>query len=125
MLQFLNIAFLVLHTSWVLFVCLGWIWKRTRWWHLVAVGLTAVSWFGLGIWHGWGYCLCTDWHWQIRDEMGYPRDHSYIHYLILEITGIHLPPDSADAATGAVFVVASLLTIALNARDFRKRRATK
>src|SRR5262245_19219310 len=59
MLHILNVGFLVLHATWVLFVCLGWIWKRTRRWHLAAVTLTALSWFGLGIWYGWGYCLCT------------------------------------------------------------------
>jgi hypothetical protein len=121
MLQFLNITFLVLHSTWVLFVCFGWIWKRIRLLHLAAVALTALSWFGLGIWYGWGYCLCTDWHWQVRERLGYPYDHSYIHFLIQEVTRIDLPPDWADGMTGAIFVVASVLSIALNARDFRKK----
>ena len=121
MLQFLNIAFVVLHASWVLFVCVGWIWKRTRFWHLIAVVLTAVSWFGLGIWHGWGYCICTDWHWQVRECLGYPYDHSYIHLLILEITGIDVPPAQADMITGVVFSAAALLSISLNVRGFLRR----
>jgi hypothetical protein len=123
MLQFLNIAFLVIHAAWVLFVCVGWIWKRTRLWQLAAVVLTAVSWFGLGIFYGWGYCFCTDWHWRVRERLGYPYDHSYIHLLILEITHIDMSPDSADAVTGAVFIMASLLSVALNARDLTGRWA--
>ena len=122
MLQFLNIIFLVLHASWVLFICVGWIWKRTRSWHLTAVVLTALSWFGLGIMYGWGYCLCTDWHWQIRDRLGYPHAFSYIQWLIVEITGIDLPATQAETITGATFAVAALLSISLNVRDFHRRR---
>jgi hypothetical protein len=125
MLQLLNITFLVVHSAWVVFVCVGWTWKRTRPWHLAAVALTSLSWFGLGIWYGWGYCLCTDWHWQVRERLGYPYDHSYIHFLILEITQVDLPEATAEFVTGAVFVAAALLSIALNAGDFRRRRAAK
>jgi hypothetical protein len=125
MLQFLNIAFLVMHAAWVLFVCGGWIWKRTRPWHLAGVVLTAVSWFGLGIFYGWGYCFCTDWHWRVRERLGYPYDHSYIHLLILEITHIDMSPAMADMLSGAVFVVATVLSVLLNAHDFRGRQALK
>ena len=45
----LDVVFFVFHTSWIAFTCLGWIWRRTRRWHLVAVSLTALSWFGLGL----------------------------------------------------------------------------
>jgi hypothetical protein len=121
MLQLLNIVFLVLHASWVVFVCVGWIWKRTRFWHLLAVVITALSWFGLGIWYGWGYCVCTDWHWQVRDRLGYLPDHSYIHLLILELTGIDVPPAQADLITGITFALAALISVTLNWRDFLRR----
>jgi hypothetical protein len=124
MLQFLNMAFLILHTAWVLFVCTGWIWNRTRFWHLLAVALTAASWFGLGLWYGWGYCLCTDWHWQVRERLGYPEDHSYTHLLMLEITGIDMRPALADMFTAVAFAVATLLSLALNVRDLSRRRPT-
>ena len=125
MLHILNVGFLVFHATWVVFVCLGWIWKRTRRWHLAAVALTALSWFGLGIWYGWGYCICTDWHWQVRERLGYAYDHSYTHLLILEFTGIDLPPVLADVITGTVFVLASLLSLGLNARDLVRQRGIK
>jgi hypothetical protein len=122
MLQFLNILFLAVHTLWILFVCLGWIWQRTRFWHLVAVALTALSWFGLGIWYGWGFCLCTHWHWQVREKLGYQDGSSYTQLLMVELTGLDVPPDLADGITAATFAVAALLSIALNIRDFRNRR---
>jgi hypothetical protein len=41
-------------------------------------------------WYGYGYCL--DWHWRIRELLGYPNDsNSYIYFLILKLTGIHFP----------------------------------
>jgi hypothetical protein len=30
----------------------------------------AVSW-DFWIWYGYGYCLFTDWHWRIRELLGY------------------------------------------------------
>ena len=52
----LNVGFFVFHTAWIVFNCVGWAWRRTRRWHLATVSLTALSWFGLGIRYGWGYC---------------------------------------------------------------------
>src|SRR3712207_2724524 len=121
MLPFLNVFFFVFHTVWVLFVCLGWAWRRARFGHLVAVALTALSWFVLGYRYGWGYCLCTDWHWQVRDKLGYPWDHSYTHLLILGVTGIDTSPLLADALTGGLFAVAAVLSIVLNVRDLLRK----
>src|SRR5262249_8135894 len=64
MLDVLDKAFLVFHTALVLFNMFGWAWRRTRVLHLVTLGATAFSWFVLGAFYGWGYCLCTDWHFQ-------------------------------------------------------------
>lgn len=44
----LNIGF-AFHSPWILFNCVGWIWRKTRLWHLVPVSLTALSWFGLAL----------------------------------------------------------------------------
>ena len=67
----LNVAFFVFHTAWIGFNCIGWAFQRTRRWHLATVAVTAFSWFVLGIRFGWGYCPFTDWHWHIRERLGY------------------------------------------------------
>ena len=77
----LNGLFFVFHTAWIAFNCVGWIWRRTRPWQLATVSLTALSWFGLGVWYGWGYCPCTDWHWQVRARLGHQDPPSYIQLL--------------------------------------------
>lgn len=117
MLQLLNIGFLVFHTLWMVFNCVGWYWRRTRRWHLLTVALTAFSWLVLGFWYGWGYCLCTDWHWRVRERLGYPDDHSYTHLVFLAVTGIDVDPGLADVVTAGVFAVVTVLTLVLNGRD--------
>jgi hypothetical protein len=118
----LNGLFFVFHTAWIAFNCVGWIWRRTRPWQLATVSLTALSWFGLGVWYGWGYCLCTDWHWQVRARLGHHDPPSYIQLLVRETIGIDLSAVVADALALVTFAGVSLLGAVLYVRD---RRATR
>jgi hypothetical protein len=121
--QALNAGFFVFHTAWIAFNGVAWIWRRTRRWHLATTGLTALSWFGLGPWYGWGYCVCTDWHWQVRERLGYRGDpNSYMKLLIAKVLGIDLSPFWADALTGGMFAIVLVLGVALNLRDVRRAR---
>lgn len=121
--QFLNIFFFVFHTILMLFNSLGWAWKKTRQWNLVTLLLTAGSWFIVGIWYGWGYCFCTDWHWQVREKLGlYDQSNSYVHFLLLKLTGINFQKDLVDKVTLIVFFISLALSIWLNIRDQRKRK---
>jgi hypothetical protein len=123
MLSFLNVFFLVFHTAWMVFNCVGWAWRRTRPWHLLTIVLTALSWFVLGWWFdNWGYCVCTEWHWDVRARLGLPHGDSYTHFLFQELTGIDADPRLTDLVTGGVFAITALLSIVLNLRDFLRRR---
>lgn len=118
MLSFLNIFFFVFHTIWTIFNLIGWIFPKTRKLHLITMLLTAASWFILGIWFGWGYCACTDWHWQVREEMGFnDRSNSYIHFLLLKLTGIDFDPQIVDNVVLVVFLICFVLTVWLNIRS--------
>jgi hypothetical protein len=117
----LNIGFFVFHTGWIVFNCTGWIWPSTRRWHLLTIALTALSWFGLGIWYGWGYCPCTDWHWHVRAELGYVDPDSYVQLLVRVLTGVDAPRALIDTLVLVIFAVAAVLTVVLNVRDYRRR----
>jgi hypothetical protein len=117
----LNVGFFVFHTAWIVFNCVGWAWRRTRRWHLATVSLTALSWFGLGIWYGWGYCPSTDWHWRVRTRLGHVDPPSYIQLLIREVTGIELAPVWADSLALGTLAVAAVLGTLLNVRDLRRQ----
>jgi hypothetical protein len=120
MLRFLDIFFIVFHTLFILFILVGWSWKKTRRIHLVMEGLTALSWFGLGIWFGFGYCPFTDWHWQVRIALGdEDLPTSYIKFLIDRLTGFDVNAMLVDTVTVAAFLVSIVLSLALNARDYR------
>jgi hypothetical protein len=113
----LNVGFFAFHTLWIAFNLVGWIGQTTRPWHLAAVSLTALSWFGLGIWYGWGYCPCTDWHWDVRARLGLDSPPSYVQLLIREVMGIDVLPRTADILTLAVFLAVAWISVALNIRD--------
>lgn len=119
-LEALNVGFFVFHAVWIGFNCVGWAWRRTRRWQFATVSLTALSWFGLGIWYGWGYCPCTDWHWQIRERLGHRDPPSYIQLLVRALTGIDLNPDMTNALALGTLILVGVLTAFLNIRDIRR-----
>ncbi len=121
--QFLNIFFFVFHTVFILFVLFGWVWKKARRVHLAAVGMTAFSWFGLGLFHGFGYCFCTDWHWNVRYRLGLPEmPQSYVKFLILTLTGWDLNDGLVDAVTVAAFLGVCALAVYLAATNRNNNR---
>ena len=121
--QFLNIFFFIFHTAFTLFNIVGWAFPKTRKLHLITMLLTAFSWFVLGIWYGWGYCACTDWHWQARKALGYsdPPDNSYIHFLLFHLTGKDFNTQLVDTVTLIIFLLTAVLSVWLNIRDWKKR----
>lgn len=123
MLSFFNIFFFVFHTIFTLFNVVGWMFTKTRKLHLLTMAITAGSWFVLGIWYGWGYCFCTDWHWQVREALGY-HDHSnsYIHFLILKLTSVDLNPDLVDTITVIVFALCMMASLWVNRTMLFRRR---
>ncbi len=117
--------FWVFHTVLVGFNLFGWIPRRTRRWNLATLALTAFSWFVLGIWYGWGYCLCTDWHWQVRRHLGYTDDSpTYIHLLLWKLTGINFSVGVVEWITGVGFALSLIASVAMNVTDRRRRVAT-
>ncbi|RYZ20561.1 MAG: DUF2784 family protein [Chitinophagaceae bacterium] len=120
---FLNVFFLVFHSVWTLFNLTGWLFRRTRRLNLATLLLTAGSWFILGAWYGWGYCLCTDWHWQVREKMGlHHESRSYIHFLLLKVTGINVNERLVETATLTGFVLSLVMSVVLHVRDARRRK---
>ena len=118
-LKIIDVFFIGFHTILILFNVFGWLVPRWRFANFISLSLTAFSWFLLGIWFGWGYCVCTDWHWQIREMLGYQNtSSSYIHFLILELTNIDIPTKLVDAYTAIVFFAVFLISIYLNLRKW-------
>ena len=122
--QFLNAFFMVFHTLLIVFNVFGWAWKKSRKWNLVTLGVTAFSWLVMGIWKGVGYCVCTDWHFQVRRAMGInDPENSYIDFLFRVVSGWSPDPNLTRAVAGWVFAISIVLSVGLNARDWRSRES--
>lgn len=118
----LNYFFFFFHTVLIIFNSFGWFFKKFRKWNLITLLLTAFSWFILGIWYGWGYCPCTDWHWEVRSQLGFQlSSNSYIHFLILELTGINFSESLVNSITLIVFFSSLFLSILTNIRDYKRK----
>ena len=120
MLRIFDIALLVFHSGWILFNLTGWIWRKTRPWQLMTMSLTFISWVGLGIWYGWGYCPLTDWHWEVLRQLGEKGlPNSYVQYVIKRLFSISVSPSTADTLTIVFAVGAFIVSMVLNIRDRR------
>lgn len=123
MYRFLDIFFVVFHTSVVFFNLFGWIWKKTRRANLYLLLLTGVSWGGLGLFYGLGYCPLTDWHFRILEKMGVSNlPNSYIKYLADRITGLSFNQDIVDSLTLYLYLAALVISLVINYIDLRKRK---
>jgi hypothetical protein len=116
--QFLDYFFIIFHTAFILFNITGWIFKITRKFNLITLSLTSFSWYILGLFYGFGYCICTDWHFLVREKLGYEDiSMSYIHFLILRITGINFNERLVIVCTVIVFFISFVASIAFNTAD--------
>jgi hypothetical protein len=123
MLVILDKFFFVFHSSIILLILFGWMWKKTRKLNLLCILLTAFSWFILGIWYGYGYCPCTDWHWQLRIQMGYnDMPSSYIGFLIESIFAVDVGEKFIDVFALILLILAASASFLANLRDWRVRK---
>jgi Protein of Unknown function (DUF2784) len=117
-----DVCFFVFHIALIMFNLFGWIFKPLRKWNLIALGLTAFSWFVLGIFYGFGYCFLTDWHWQIREHLGYPNPfNSYIQFLIVKLFSVSISERIVNFFTALLFFAALFMSIITNVRANLKK----
>jgi Protein of Unknown function (DUF2784) len=122
-LAILDVLFFALHSLLIVFNLTGWAWRRTRPLHLLTLGLTIFSWIVLGAFLGWGYCLCTDWHFQIRRQLGYyDPETSYIQLLIRRVVGAEVTRGTADFLAVGGLAAIIIATAVMWARDCRTIR---
>ena len=118
MLRFLDIILTFVHLVLIGFNLLGWIWPKTRKLHFITVLLTAGSWLILGLWYGMGYCLITDWQWEVKEKLGESNlPNSFIKYYADKLSGQNIDAGFIDTATAVTFAVVALLSLFLNFKN--------
>ena len=126
MLTIMDRAFFAFHTLLIAFNMVGWAWRRTRPAHLIVLGLTAFSWFVMGAYFGWGYCLCTDWHFRIRRGRGIAvPESSFIQLLASQALGIQLSRRASDALAVGVFTAIVIATAFAWTIEVRRRTSVR
>lgn len=109
----LNITLHLLHTGMVLFMLAGWAFRRLLHLHRLMLALIWGSWLGLGVYVQFlGYCILTDWHWQLKEATGeYGMPPSYIEYLLWQLGAPDLPDALVAYGTGGAFVALTFLSL--------------
>ena len=124
MLALLDWALFGFHALWTFFNVVGWAWRRTRVLHLITLSLTALSWFVLGAFYGWGYCICTDWDAQIQRRLGREvTDATWLQSFVWRLFRLDLDRALADYVTVGVFGLIIVATVVVWVRDLTRRRA--
>ena len=118
---FLDTFFFVFHSAVIAFNLFGWLWGKTRLVNLILLVSTGFSWFVLGIWYGFGFCPCTEWHWQVRMKLGdYDMPRSYTKFLIDSMTGLDVDAALMDTLTLVLFASALFASVMTNAKAWRQ-----
>ena len=111
-LHVLNIGLFVVHSGLIAFNLTGWIFPRTRKLHLICVGATLFSWFAMGAYRGFGYCLCTDWHFQIRRTLDLPvNSQTYLQLMSQVFFGIPMNRFTSDVLAGGGLLLIVIVTL--------------
>ncbi len=114
-LKLLDVVFFWAHILIITFNLSGWIWKRTRKAHLIVVSATVFSWLVLGLRYGLGYCFLTDWHWEVKRQLGETDlPASFIKYFFDRYTSFRFSADTIDWGTGLAFAVVVVITVYVN-----------
>jgi hypothetical protein len=79
------------------------------------------SWFVLGAWYGVGYCLLTDWHWDIKRQLGEVNlPNSYIEYCLARFTGYNVAGELLDYCVFSIGILLFACSVWVN-RPAKKR----
>jgi len=117
-----DISFFVFHVALIFFNLFGWLFRPLRRWNLITLGLTAFSWLVLGLFYGLGYCFLTDWHWAVRDKLGYETPYSsYIHFLVEMVFKVRVSPTLVDTLTAVCFGLAVVASAIVNIRSPKRK----
>lgn len=114
--QLLDLFMHIIHLSAIFFLLVGWTFHETQLPHFVLAWLVFLSWFGLGLIYGFGYCLMTDVHWRIKDKLGArPSAKVYVKYMLDKVLPINIDEGFVDQVSTyvffTVFAIANYLTL--------------
>lgn len=118
-----DVLFFLFHTALILFNLIGWVWAPTRRLHFLCIAATLFSWVVMGAYCGFGYCLCTDLHFQVRRRLGLPVfGHTYLQLMAEVILGIKISQTLSNllAGGGLLFILVAMAGVSIRQRWQRR-----
>ncbi len=114
-LMFMDYMLHLVHLSIMLICIVGWMFEPIRTLHLLVIVLVAISWFGLGKFFGYGYCILTDTQWRVKRKLGQePYTESYVKYILDKVTGRDIDKKVTTGLTLYTYAGAVVLSLTVN-----------
>lgn len=114
-LRFMDYMLHLAHLSLMFVFIVGWMFEPTRVLHLLTIILVTLSWFGLGKFFGYGYCILTDTQWRIKRKLGQePYTESYVKYVFDKATGLNIDKNISDGLTLYTYIGAIIFSLTVN-----------
>lgn len=111
-LKFLDFALSVGHIFFIVFVLIGWYFRRVRSIHFWSVIIVGVFWFIFGLFYGFGYCPLTDYHWKVKEALGEKElPYSFVEYIFEKLLGVDLNENIVNSVTLLAFLFVFVLSI--------------
>lgn len=119
-----DVLYHVFHVSIIIVNTTFWISFRTLRIAQITLLLTLVSWMVFGYFYGFGYCILTDWHWQVKQQLGEKHlPPSYIKLVLDRMTGMDFDSSSIDTVT-IIILILSVIGCLVQSIRFRARSLT-
>jgi hypothetical protein len=113
-LKVVNLCFHLIHLAIIFFFMFGWLFDTLRLAHLILSFLILLSWCGLGIFFGFGYCLATDLQWKVKKRLNQePSTEFYVKYMVDKVTGRDMNPSIINSITTYVFFGIFIISVIL------------
>ena len=118
LLKMADVFLFLAHAVIAVWCVFGWMVPGAERWHLFVITGIAISWYGLGMHYGIGYCILTDWQWRARKKLGYTMEHgSFVQLLLERASGIQLNENQVKIFAYAVYWVSAVISIYINFFD--------
>ena len=125
-LQFLNFFLDFFHLSLMLLILFAWLIPCLRKMHLIVALLIGFTWLIFLQSKGIGYCILTDWHWQILMKLGKTNlPETYGQYLYERLTGLTIQKNTAQSIILYYWLGSLILSLVMVFRKYINERKLK
>ncbi|MFH1075281.1 MAG: DUF2784 family protein, partial [Pseudomonadota bacterium] len=101
------------------FFLVGWLFETMRLVHFILSFLILISWYGLGWFRGFGYCLVTDIQWKIKKLLKKePSTEFYIKYIVDKTIGMDTNPNIINRMTTCIYFSILIISIILLSNEY-------